>query len=171
MSVYSEKFKSRMVTKMVGSNRMSANALSKESGISQGTLSRWLRHASVAGVSDETKPRKRPRGPAAKWPLKDKMRVVLEADGLDDAALGAFLRQAGIHMTDLEAWRQMGTSSEPVTSRAATNKDKKRIRTLEKELRRKDKALAEAAALLVLQKKVRQIWGDADDGTEPENDE
>ena len=41
----------------------------------------------------------------------------------------------------------------------------KRIRALEKELRRKDKALAETAALLVLKKKVQEIWGDEDDPT------
>jgi hypothetical protein len=49
--------------------------------------------------------------------------------------------------------------------------DARRIREFEKELRRKDKALAETAALLVLQKKVRAIWGDGDDDTKPGNDE
>jgi hypothetical protein len=47
--------------------------------------------------------------------------------------------------------------------------DLKRIRGLEKELKRKDKALAETAALLVLKKKVQEIWGDEDDSTAPRN--
>ena len=48
--------------------------------------------------------------------------------------------------------------------------EQRRVQELEKELRRKDKALAEAAALLVLQKKVRAIWGDGDDDTEGKNE-
>ena len=44
-----------------------------------------------------------------------------------------------------------------------------RIKELERELRRKDKALAETAALLVLKKKVQAIWGDEDDDTEPKS--
>ena len=47
--------------------------------------------------------------------------------------------------------------------------DAKRIRALEKELNRKDKALAETAALLVLKKKVQEIWGDEDDLTARSN--
>jgi len=49
------------------------------------------------------------------------------------------------------------------------NPDVKRIRSLEKELRRKDKALAETAALLVLKKKVQEIWGDEDENTTRRN--
>ena len=46
----------------------------------------------------------------------------------------------------------------------------RRIRELEKELRRKDKALAETAALLVLKKKANAIWGDEDDDTAPSSE-
>ena len=48
--------------------------------------------------------------------------------------------------------------------------DSRKVRELEKELRRKDKALAEAAALLVLQKKAQALWGDEDDDTGPKSD-
>jgi transposase len=54
--------------------------------------------------------------------------------------------------------------SAPRKSKTASE-DAKRIKKLERELRRKEKALAEAAALLVLQKKVQAIWGDEDDDT------
>ena len=47
----------------------------------------------------------------------------------------------------------------------------RRVRELERELNRKEKALAEAAALLVLKKKAQAIWGDEDDDTDPRNDE
>ena len=48
-------------------------------------------------------------------------------------------------------------------SGGARRAERKKTRRLEKELRRKDKALAEAAALLVLQKKAQAIWGDDGD--------
>ncbi len=87
---------------------------------------------------------------------------------------GAFLRR-GVHEAELEQWRaavlDAGQAAlEGGGSRAATRGvEGKRIKELERELRRKDKALAEAAALLVLQKKVREIWGDGDDDTDEGN--
>ena len=83
---------------------------------------------------------------------------------------------AGSGMGQLAAWRLAATQAlaEPEEARAspqATKEDRRRIKELERELRRKDKALAEAAALLVLQKKVRALWGDGDDDTTKESDE
>ena len=91
----------------------------------------------------------------------------MEAVSLDDEQLGAFLRKKGLHQTHLEQWRfQMieGLQNGSSKNKARKNKsDAKRIRALEKEINRKDKALAEKAALLVLKKKVQEIWGDEDD--------
>ena len=60
---------------------------------------------------------------------------------------------------------------EALSPQRKTTGDSRRVRELEKQLRRKDKALAEAAALLVLQKKVRALWGDEDDDTGSKSDE
>ena len=74
------------------------------------------------------------------------------------------LRREGVHAAELDAWRSAalealrGRSAVPATSAA----DRKRIQQLERELARKEKALAEAAALLMLQKKVRAYLGDED---------
>lgn len=156
----------------------SANKLSREVGIGQPTLSRWLREATtLQSVTKRLKPSKPPtttptqRQPEARGP-EEKLRLVLEAGGLADAELGEFLRRHGIHEADLAAWREAalgGLGVQPAAS--ARSNDARRVRELEKELRRKDKALAETAALLVLQKKARAIWGDGDDDTKPGNDE
>ena len=61
-------------------------------------------------------------------------------------------------MAGTDAPRQMNAAE-----RRELQKDKKQVRKLEKELKRKDRALAEAAALLLLQKKAQAIWGDAED--------
>jgi hypothetical protein len=100
------------------------------------------------------------------------MRLVLEASRLSEAELGAFLRREGLHEAELDEWRDaMMSGLKPAASKRARSEEGRRVRELEKELRRKDKALAEAAALLVLQKKVRALWGDEDDDTKKGNDE
>jgi len=166
---YSEKFKSRMIGKMTGPRAMSANALSAEVGINQPTLSRWLREArTVSGMSKKSGDSKRSSVRSTDWSAEEKFRVVVESRGLAEEDLGAFLRKEGVHQVQLDEWAEAMFSSlaAPKKSKGASE-ETKRIKQLERELRRKEKALAEAAALLVLQKKVRQIWGDEDDDTEP----
>jgi transposase len=92
----------------------------------------------------------------------------VESRDLSEEELGAFLRKEGLHQAQLEEWAKAMYSglSAPKKSKT-TSEDAKRIKKLERELRRKEKALAEAAALLILQKKVQEIWGDEDDDTEP----
>lgn len=178
MREYSEAFKRKVVQRLLMPNGPSASKLSLEVGVNQPTLSRWLREATTLGAV--TKRRKRPatksrpieqKRPEDRSP-DEKLRLVHEAGGLSEADLGEFLRRHGLHEADLAAWREAalgglagGPSAQPRSGEA------KRVRELEKELRRKDKALAETAALLVLQKKVRAIWGDGDDDTKPGSDE
>ena len=99
----------------------------------------------------------------------------MAAAALPADELGAFLRGEGVHEAEVEQWRaailEAGTSvlESGAAKGSARSADGRRIKELERELRRKDKALAETAALLVLQKKVREIWGDGDDGTDEGN--
>jgi hypothetical protein len=159
-------------------NGPSANRLSEEVGIGQPTLSRWLREAAtLEPVTKRRKPFTPKNRPTEQKRAEDrsadeKLRLVLESSALPEAALGEFLRRHGLHEADLAAWRDAaltGLSGGPSALPRAG--EGKRVRELEKELRRKDKALAETAALLVLQKKVRAIWGDGDDDTKPGNDD
>jgi transposase-like protein len=158
-----------MVRRMTGPNALSACALARESGISQQTLSRWLRRAgSVPSMSESNDPAaRRPQD----WSADEILSVITEAAALDDDELGVFLRRKGLHESHLEQWRaRILAGLQAPARRKGRSPEAKRIQELEQELRRKDKALAEAAALLVLQKKVRAIWGDEDDGTKPGSD-
>ena len=176
---YSEAFKEKMVEKMAGVNGRSANSLSEEVGVHQSTLSRWLDQAgTLRNMSKKGTTRKRGNGRPPKrpqdWAAQDKLEVVLEAVSLAEDDLGAFLRRKGLHQAQLDEWRTQLTEAalEVFSKRRRSRKaspEAKRIRELEKELRRKDKALAETAALLVLKKKVDAIWGDVDDDTDPRN--
>ncbi len=158
---YSDTFKNRIVQRLVGPSARSANAMAAEVGVSQATLSRWLLAART--VHDMTRPAHK------KWTGPEKLRVVREAHGLSGSALGALLRREGLHEAQVTAWRAAAEMAlaEPARGRAAPSRETKRIRELERELRRKDTALAETAALLVLKKKLTAIWGDADGSTGP----
>ena len=170
---YSDKFKSRLVSKMVGPRAVTASALAVEVGIKQPTLSRWLREARniplMANESQGPKDRTRSRRPQD-WTPAEKLRVVVESMSLSDTELGPFLRKEGLHKAQLDEWSAAARAS--LSARKGPQKasaESKRIVELERELRRKDKALAETAALLVLKKKAQAIWGDEDDATEPRN--
>jgi hypothetical protein len=103
------------------------------------------------------------------WTEEEKLRVVVEAMGLSDEELGAFLRREGLHEAQLKQWREtiLGALRErgkPKISkreRAAIKRNKQ----LERELTRKDKALAEVTALLALKKKLEALLGDEDENT------
>lgn len=162
---YTESFKAKMVQRMTPPDAVSAMRLSKEVGVSQTQLSRWLRDARSV-VPMAKKPTE--RGIAGTRTMQDKLRVVMEAAALPPMELGAYLRREGIHEAELEQWRTAVKSAleDGSSKTSARGVEARRIKDLERELRRKDKALAEAAALLVLQKKVRAYLADGDDGTD-----
>ena len=161
---YTDGFRERMVLRMAGSEGISANALSRDVGISQPTLSRWLRDAGKLDFMTKSKKSEKKRAKSVRrWTAQERMRVVVESSGLSDSDLGAFLRREGLHSAQLEEWRKSAEKSlSPQRTRPQDTKEAKKIRALEKELNRKDKALAEVTALLVLKKKLEEIWGDED---------
>lgn len=164
MATYSERFRTEMVTKMLGPQAVSANALSKRVGVRQPTLSRWLREAKMASVSRGNRKKTEPstrRG--RQWSAADKLRLVVEAASLDETAIGELLRREGLHASDLQHFREEALAGlEAKPARRGPTPEEKRIEELERELRRKDKALAETAALLVLRKKLNALWGEAE---------
>ena len=174
---YSEAFRRKMVQKLSVPNARSATRLSQEVGVPQSTLSRWLREArrmgTLAGsvrdedLTAEPTMKRRPED----WSFAEKLRLVTEAEDLAEEELGAFLREKGIREGIWQQWRVAVKEALEGPRKATPKKseDKKKIRALEKELKRKEKALAEAAALLVLQKKVQALWGDEEDDTKPNN--
>lgn len=167
MALYSEAFRSRMVRKLVGPPATSATALSREVGVSQQTLSRWLREQGTVGPMSQSRTRATARRPQD-WPAEEKLAAVLEAAPLEEEALGRFLREQGLHRATLERWReQMLAGLCSGSTRGKKSAEARRVRELEVELRRKEKALAEASALLLLKKKVAEIWGDVDARTRP----
>jgi len=171
---YSEAFKAKMVQKMLGGR--SANSVAQEAGVNQPTLSKWLRDArtlrDVAKRKSEQEPRKSVERRPEDWSAEEKLAAVLQARGLAGTELGDFLRRQGLHDEQLRQWELSALESlRGARKPKATSAETKRIKELERELRRKEKALAETAALLVLRKKADALWGDEDASTESKTDD
>lgn len=167
---YNDSFKQQMVQKLLLPRGPSLRTLEAEAGVPRSTLSDWKKSARIQGVSKVTKGSDEPARPATAvaYTAEEKLALVLEAAALNDEQLGEFLRQRGLYSAQLTEWKAQALTglrpARPDTSQA------KKIAALERELKRKDKALAETAALLVLKKKVQEIWGDEADDTSTEND-
>jgi transposase len=167
---YNDSFKEKIMQKLLMPRAPSLRTLEAEAGVPRSTLSDWKKSARIEGVSKANKgPDVSPRPATALiYTAEEKLALVLEAAALSDEQLGEFLRQRGLYSAQLTEWKaQALTGLRP--ARQDTVQAKK-IAALERELKRKDKALAETAALLVLKKKVQEIWGDEADDTRTEND-
>jgi transposase-like protein len=166
---YSSGLKARMIQRMSGPDSISATMLAKEVGISQNTLSRWLREAGKGKrlVKRNGHPVKERAMRPDDLPPIEKLRLVMEASLLSEDELGEFLRRNGIHGAQLEQWRQAALSAlaKPKLGRRRKSPEEKRVEQLERELNRKDKALAEVTALLALKKKLETLLGDGDEST------
>ena len=158
---YSVAFKQKMVQRLTGNKAVSASQLAREIGVPQQNLSRWVQEArNLPIMVDKRKPVVR------EWTVEQKARLLAEAANVDGEALTVYLQREGVKLAEYEQWRI--ALDEGGRASASTNK---RIRELERELARKEKALAEAATLLVLKKKVEALYEeDADDDTNGENE-
>jgi transposase len=165
MPSYTEGFKARMIQRMAGPEGISAHALARQVGASQNSLSRWLREAPTVASMSKKKPAKRHRT------AQEKFQVVLKAASLTDEELGAFLRSEGLHEATLEEWRTKAMEGATGALKASHGKrsentpERRKIRELEKDLGRKDKALAEVSALLILKKKYQAFLEEKDGDT------
>jgi len=157
---YPSAFRARCLKRLQEPNAMEVKDLAKETGVSQFTLYSWLRQAKEAPFVREAGKGKKGK----RWAVEDQIRILAAANELSDAELGPYLRREGVRSETLEAWREALQGNRPDKS------SQRRIKSLEKELQRKESALAEAAALLILQKKAQAIWGDGEDDT-PEKTE
>jgi len=161
---YSSERKEAVLKKMMPPHNRSVTQLALEEGISEATLYNWRTEARSKGIL-------MPDGDAGPegWNARDKFAAVMESASFNEQETAEYCRRKGIYPHYLEQWRKACEDANDwdrkanIKLKAERKTDRKRIKGLEKELLRKEKALAEAAALLVLQKKVQAIWGDPED--------
>ena len=167
---YNNGFKARMVQRMTGAGAISAMALSREVGVSQTSLSKWLREARrIVTMSNKREDRSGGARRPKDWTPEEKLKAVVAAAATPDAEIGEFLRKHGLHEAQLKEWRETiveafatGKKRAPA---AKPSGEAKRISELERELHRKDRALAEVTALLAIKKKLDLLMGVPDDDT------
>jgi transposase-like protein len=161
---YSPERKAAVLKRMQPPNTMAIRQLSQEEGISEATLHKWRAEARGKGqlLPDAD------AGPEG-WSSRDKFAAVLETAALNEVDLAGYCRERGLYPAQIAAWRaaceQANDWDRASAARLgqATKEDRKRVRKLEQDLARKEKALAETAALLVLRKKAQAIWGGDED--------
>jgi transposase-like protein len=160
MSSYSEERKAFVLSKMLPPHNLSVSSVAEQEGISLATLYAWRKKAKMEGqaVPGSVKT-------TQEWSAQARLAVVIETANLSEIELSEYCRRKGIYVEDVHDWHQAALDGQVQeresrqVERQRQRKDLKYVKSLEKEIVRKDKALAEAAALLVLSKKAEAIWG------------
>lgn len=155
--------KEKMIKRMLPPENCSSRQLSTETGISQSTLSTWKTKALNGYSSREVG---RPKNTISS---REKFMIVMETYTLSEIEISKYCREHGLYVQDVKNWRiscleandtKKEIMSNPLDLKAELSEEKRKSKELQKELRIKDKALAETAALLVLRKKLNAIFGE-----------
>lgn len=156
---YNREFRNQALERAFMRNGRTIESIASDLNISTSTLRTWMRRDKKLKNRRNSKDSKRP----GERSRVEKLELLMESHGLDDAGLSAFCRERGIFAHHLVRWRkefETGGSRGETTELQELKQSKKQ---LERELKRKEKALAEAAALLVLKKKYEGLWEDEDE--------
>lgn len=142
-----------MITKIMNRGDQTVAEVCSQEGVALSVGGRWFYKRDIVPVMKKSN--------TGKWSAEAKLNAVLQSSGLNEEEFGVFLRKEGLHSHQVQAWRaDILTALAPFTRKPGFAKDDRdqKIRELEKDLYRKDKALASVSALLILQKKVDLFW-------------
>jgi transposase len=155
---YSPEFKKSAVEKLLSRGARPVAAIIEELGVPSPTLYQWkLDFAKGDAMKKSSRPQDRSSA--------EKLKVINEYEAAAVEQRGEILRRLGVHREHVEAWAEQVHAALRVgalgkhVARSERAEDRRKIKELEKDLRRKDSALAETTALLVLKKKADLIWG------------
>lgn len=157
---YSQEAKEAIVRRMLPPTSVTISELCKETGVARSTIYKWKNDYRSKGItvpSDKSK--------SVNWSAKNKLAVVIETASLNAVELNEYCRHKGLYPDQVTQWKQSAllgyqhSDNNKKEQNRHSQEDKQKIKSLESEIRRKDKALAETAALLVLSKKFEAIWG------------
>ena len=150
MARYGQSFKDRAVARLLAPECADVNVVAQQVGVRADTLARWRSEVLSSGVNREG------------WTAGSRLEAVLATAALSEEKRNAWCRERGVFPSEIDAWREAATRSlerpGALSDRSTRAADRKRVRELERDLKRKEKALAEAAALLVLSKKLEAIF-------------
>lgn len=164
MPRYSEERKAAVLSKLLPPMNRTVTSVSAEEGISDVTLYSWLKQCRQKRV-----PVPGHRTTADNWSPEAKLAVVIETATLSEAERAAYCREKGLYVEQIQRWKKaclQGASLQPGMEKAAQKQQRESqstIKKLQAEVRRKDRALAETAALLVLSQKLEALYSSDQD--------
>ena len=159
---YSNGFRLGILKRVLPPASQGLSEVSREVGVSEQTIRNWIEKARNGrlGIADgEIAPGDRE--------ASEKLKLVIESKSIEPERMGEWLRERGLHSEHIALWEQeLATivADKDDALRHELQQTKKKLKETERELARKDKALAEFAALLALKKKAEAIWGDDEEG-------
>ena len=160
MRQYSEERKAATLVKLLPPHNKTYVDISKEEGIPISTIYTWgKKYRNGGGMKPKSNKQE-------KWGVEARFAALVETARLSEAELGEYCRTKGLYPEEIKQWKKdmiagmQQHATHVYAEKGQGKEEKKRITDLEKELRRKEKALAEAAALLVLGKKLQAFYGE-----------
>jgi len=159
---YSKEFKEQALSKARQRGLRTLESVATELNMSLGSLKGWLKTSNQKASDSASLPSDTA---AQRWSSAQRLQALLESHALTGVALSAWCREKGLFEHQLKQWREAfcsTTEPDPRESRAQLRALKVKNEQLQRDLHRKDRALAETAALLVLQKKFQALLEDAD---------
>lgn len=159
MPKYDKEFKESIIKKMMPPQSKRIAELSEETGITIITLYKWRREAIERGNLVPLDPNN-----PENWSGALKLAAVIESASMNEAELSEYCRKRGLYVEQIEEWKELaiaGNDRSRLTSEEKAELKRLKLEKIktDKELKVKEKALAEAAVLLILEKKRQEIWG------------
>jgi transposase-like protein len=159
LSRYPQAFKEEVVRKMLTRGNRTIADMAAELNVPYHSVRNWLRNPKMTDLNRLAGGEKRPQ----EWSAQQRLQALLDTNTLAPEELNAWCRERGIFPHQLQAWKaQFSMPAKSPAEAGELRKLKGELAGLQRELTRKDKALSEAAALLVLQKKYQALWEDED---------
>ena len=159
---YSIQVKEAVLQKVLHGNKPH-HEIAMEYGIGKSTIGKWLRQYRQNGSINLKSKEKRPKD----WTSEGRITALITTGSMSPEECASWCRKKGIFPHHLEQWKKDAISGMAAGSRKKQSETEKQLRkensALKKDLNRKEKALAETAALLVLKKKAQAIWGEPEE--------
>lgn len=158
MKRISSERKASVLAKLLPPYNMTVAAVAQMEGISEATLYNWRNQAKAEG-----KPVPGADKNSEQWPAEARLAVIVETATLSEAEIAEYCRKKGLYPAQIIQWKQAFLQVSSSNDKTILKHVQKENKQLKKELQRKEKALAEAAAILVLRKKLKDYYGEMDE--------
>ena len=163
MAVFTQAFKVQSVEKALSKRpEKTLKEIADSLGVGYSTLQTWMRLAKNNKLEKPNPMMSKEKSPHD-WTKEQRLEAIMHCYSLNDEQRSSYCRENGIYPHHIQEWKA-GFLSNNQGVEAVSKQEQKKLqqenKNLQKELNRKERALAETAALLVLSKKCQAIWGE-----------